>query len=71
MAGPNIPQVNPAELLNEVRKIIVRQTGCNASWEQHPQPLTRSEIVAVAGEIAEFFERLEPGCIFEGTLPKE
>jgi hypothetical protein len=43
--------ITPSQLHAEITQVIAANTGCNASWDQHPQPLTLNELRAIRQEI--------------------
>ena len=44
-------QVTPVQLRNEINQLIAENTGCKATWEQHPQALTVDELLDLRAKI--------------------
>ena len=43
--------MTPLELINILREVVAEECGCNASWEQHPEPLSRDEMAAIRSRV--------------------
>jgi hypothetical protein len=50
--------VTPSHLIAEFRRIVADETGCQASWEEHPQALRADEIARIQWRIVDLFNRL-------------
>lgn len=48
--------MNPIELLNGVREILREVCGCRVYWEEHPNPLSDAELLAVKARILELLD---------------
>lgn len=44
-------QPTPAQLARALDRIVAEETGCPASWAQHPQPVTAGELRRIALKI--------------------
>jgi len=49
-----MPLPTPIDLHARVTEIISSTANCPASWAQHPDPLTLSEILAIKERLAEY-----------------
>jgi len=36
--------ITPSELFTKITRILAQESGCSASWAQHPGPLTSTEL---------------------------
>jgi hypothetical protein len=53
-----MPLPTPRDLHVRVTEIISSTANCTASWAQHPDPLTLSEILAIKERITEHITSL-------------
>ncbi len=44
-------QPTPAQLARALDRIVAEETGCSASWAQHPHPVTAGELGRIAVKI--------------------
>lgn len=44
-------QPTPAQLARALDRIVAEETGCPASWAQHPHPVTGGELRRIALKI--------------------
>lgn len=44
-------QSTPAQLARSLDQIVAEETGCPASWAQHPHPVTPGELRGIAVKI--------------------
>lgn len=44
-------QPTPAQLARSLDRIVAEETGCPASWAQHPHPVTAGELRRIALQI--------------------
>jgi hypothetical protein len=49
-----MPLPTPRDLHVRVIEIISSTANCTASWDQHPDPLTLSEILAIKEQLVEY-----------------
>ena len=49
--------MTPAQLATALKDLVARETGCTASWEQHPGPLERSEVRRIMLNVSKLFSR--------------
>ena len=38
----------PAQLARTLERIVAEETGCEASWAQHPHPVTMGELCRIS-----------------------
>ncbi len=48
--------VTPIELHLQIVSVIQEETGCSATWEQHPHPLRSSQLRQIGSRISDFIE---------------
>ncbi len=48
----------PYELHVKLTEIIQQETGCSASWAQHPEPLTMAEVWKIRERVANLLVEL-------------
>ncbi|MGA3168343.1 MAG: hypothetical protein ABSF14_19755 [Terriglobia bacterium] len=49
--------ITPSQLHVEITQLIAAKTGCEATWEQHQQPLTSDELREIRLEIEKMIVR--------------
>jgi hypothetical protein len=58
--------ITPSQLARAIEEIIAEECGCTASWIQHPEPVSLSELSRIAGRIERLLDvefekrRLQP-----------